>query len=327
MDGVLVLPRPRRMGSLVIPAWRLLLIGVMLPCLVLAVMPDDLPRFWVAAWNFGHVILFWLLTQSVLAWRAVRAAVTLRFIAGVVLAMVALGALIEGGQALIGRDSEFADILADAAGAGLGALFSRHWPSARSGRSRGRGVRYLAAGFLLMMSARDLWLHAADAWMRWQAFPLLYSAQSPLATWARLDRLNVSVHPTSLPEAANTRLLQVDLQPGRYSTLSIDELQADWRDYKTLVWRWYNPGEPLPLVCRAHDRQHVRNVFADNDRFNQRYTLTTGWNELVIPLALVRAAPATREMDLAHMRSLGCFAAGLSAPRRIYLDKVFLRPE
>lgn len=306
-------------------AWRWLLIGLMLPCLVLAAMPDDLPRFWVAAWNFGHVILFWLLTQSVLQWRATRNAVTLPFVAGVVLAMVALGALIEGGQALIGRDSEFADILADAAGAGLGALFSRHWPSARASGSRGRGVRYLAAGFLLMMSARDLWLHAADAWMRWQAFPLLYSAQSPLATWARFDRLNVSVHPTLLPETANTRLLQVDLQPGRYSTLSIDELQADWREYETLVWRWYNPGEPLALGCRVHDRQHVRNAFADNDRYNQRFTLVTGWNELVIPLAQVREAPEGRDMDLAHIRSLGCFASRLQTPRQVYLESVFLR--
>lgn len=308
------------------PVLRWLLLGLLLPCLVLAAMPEDLTRFWVAAWNFGHVLLFWLLTQAVLQWRAARAAVTMRFVGGTVIAMSALGALIEGLQALIGRDCELADVLADAAGAGSGVLFSRHWPAERAGVRR-RGVRYLAGGFLLMLSARDLWLHAADAWMRWQTFPLLYSAQSPLASWARLDRLNVSVKPVQLPEITDTPLLQVDLQPGRYSTLSIDELQADWRDYKTLVWRWYNPGEPLALGCRAHDRQHVRHDFADNDRFNQRFLLVTGWNELVIPLTQVREAPETREMELANMRSLGCFAAELHAPRRVYLEKVFLRAE
>lgn len=295
----------------------------MLPGLVVATMPDHLPRLWVAVWNFGHVILFWLLAQAVLQWRAARSRVTMRFIGGLLLALVALGALIEAVQGLIGRDCELADVLADLAGAVLGVLFSRYWPQADL--SRKSGVRYLAGGFLLVMSARDVWLHAADAWTRWQAFPLLYSAASPLATWARLDRLNVKVTTTQNSVIANTSLLQVDLQPGRYSTLSIDELQADWREYDTLVWRWYNPGEPLALGCRVHDQQHVRNGFADDDRFSQRYLLTTGWNELAIPLAQVRQAPAGREMDMAHVRSLGCFAAGLQAPRRIYLDKVFLR--
>jgi hypothetical protein len=305
-----------------------LLMGL-LSGLVWLKMPVDLARLWVAVWNVGHVILFWLLMQTLLAWRATRRPLTLRWVFFCWCALLAGGALIEWMQTWIGRDGEWGDIRADGAGALLGALFSRHWPLRPSQplRRGWRGARYLLGGFLLVASARDVWLHALDRWMRWQAFPVLYSAESPLATWARLDRLNVLVETVRLPALASHALLQVDLKPGRYSTLSIDELQSDWRGHKALVWRWYNPDIPMEISCRAHDQQHVRNAYPDDDRYSQRFLLASGWNELTIPLDHLREAPVTREMHLGHMRSVGCFAANLQASKRVFLEKVYLRAD
>ncbi len=310
-------------------ALRLPLLMVLLSGLVLLKMPADLARLWVAVWNFGHVILFWLLMQTLLAWRATRRPLTLRWIFFCWWALVAGGAMIEWMQTWIGRDGEWGDVRADGVGALLGALFSRQWQQLPGvpATGRWRSARYLLGGFLLVASARDVWLHVLDRWMRWQAFPVLYSAESPLATWARLDRLNVLVKTVRMPTLTSHALLQVDLKPGRYSTLSIDELQQDWQGHEALIWRWYNPDAPVEIACRAHDRQHVRNAFTDDDRYSQRFLLASGWNELSIPLEHLRKAPVAREMNLGQMRSVGCFASNLQADRRVFLDQVFLRAD
>lgn len=306
-------------------AWlRGLLVLVMLPCLLLVTLPPHSARGVLAIWNFGHVALFALLTQAVLAgWRQRW---PLRWWSAVLLVpgMALFGGLIEGLQALIGRDCEWQDVLADTLGAGAGLLFSGAWRTLVSRRLCRMG--WVLGALLLIGGGRDVLLQGADAVLRERHFPVLYAADAWLATRARLGLLAVTVTQVQLTSVSGRSLLQVDLQPARYSTLSIDEMQKDWRGYQTLAWRWYNPGEALDIGCRAHDRQHEANGYVDDDRYNEHFVLASGWTTLVIPLERIRNAPAQRQIDLGNMSSVACFAHDLALPRRLYLDWVMLEP-
>lgn len=306
-------------------AW--LLCGVSILLTLLLDMPNASGWRWVyAVWNFGHVLLFFMLTHVVLRWRQAHgglAVVGVRFCLMLVLVMAVLGALIEVAQWLIGRDCEWQDIVADTSGAAVAVLFSREWRQAlQHGWQRRASV--IAGGLLLVWALQDVVLHSVDTLARRLSFPELYSPGSLTATAARLDLLRIQVAPVVNATISSRPLLQVDLFPGEFSTFTLDQLYADWQGYDALVWRWYNPGAPLVFTCRAHDLQHERNGFDHRDRFNPTVELAPGWNTLTFSLAAMREAPATREMNLTQMRSIACFASQLAQGRTLYLEGIFL---
>lgn len=305
---------------------RLLLV-VLLLCGLLFEMPNASGWRWVyAVWNFGHVILFAVLTHIVLRWRQQRpgrVAPGVRFCVMLVLSMTILGALIEVAQWVIGRDCEWQDIVADTIGAAVAVLFSREWRQAWPFGWQ-RIVSVIAGGLLLMWALQDVVLHSIDTLARRISFPELYSPASLTATAARLELLRINVAQVTDATLSSQPLLQVNLMPGEFSTFTLDQLYSDWQGYDALVWRWYNPGAPLAFSCRAHDLQHERNGFDHRDRFNQTLELASGWNTLTFSLASIREAPATREMNLTRMRSIACFTSQLSQMRTLYLENVFL---
>lgn len=301
--------------------------GVLILLTLLLDMPNASGWRWVyAVWNFGHVLLFFMLTHVVLRWRQAHvglAAVGVHFCLMLVLVMAVLGALIELAQWLIGRDCEWQDIVADTSGAAVAVLFSREWRQALQ-RGWQRMASVIAGGLLLVWALQDVVLHSVDTLARRLSFPELYAPASLTATAARLDLLRIQVTPVTDATISSRPLLQVDLFPGEFSTFTLDQLYADWQGYDALVWRWYNPGAPLVFTCRAHDLQHERNGFDHRDRFNQTVELAPGWNTLTFSLAAMREAPATREMNLTQMRSIACFASQLAQGRTLYLEGIFL---
>lgn len=301
----------------------------LLPCLLIELPNEHGSRLWSALWNFGHVVWFVLLTQWVLNWRLQRNATQpspLGFVGLLILCMALLGGFIEILQWRIGRDGEWEDVLADTLGAAIAALFSRAWQQSCSSPTARRGGR-IAGCILLILAARDVILQSADTLQRRWTFPLLYSPATFLATQARLELARLSVTTVALPAVTSAPLLRVTFLPGRYSTFTIDQMQADWRGYDVLIWRWYNAEPPLTLSCRAHDVHHSRHSFTYGDRYNQRFVIETGWNELRMPLEQLRRAPENREMDLRQMRAIACFTRDLQQSRTLYLERVALRRE
>lgn len=310
-----------------------LLYGLLLLCVLLLLFallldaPNASGWRWVyAVWNFGHVVLFAVVTHTALRWRQARTDLAdpgVHCGVKLVLGMAALGALIEVAQWLIGRDCEWQDIVADTLGAAVVVLFSREWRQALPLRWQ-RIASVMAGGLLLAWALQDVVLHSVDTVQRRMCFPELYSPASLTATAARLELLRIKVARVTDATLSSQPLLQVNLLPGEFSTFTLDQLYADWQGYDTLVWRWYNPGAPLAFTCRAHDLQHERNGFDHRDRFNQPLVLATGWNTLTFSLASLREAPVSREMNLTHMRSIACFASHLEQSHTLYLEGIFL---
>lgn len=326
---------------------RWLPIALLVPGLFLQAPATEGSRWWSAVWNFGHVVLFALIAFNLAHWRLQRAPARWSFVVAMLGVLALVGGAIEIVQAMTGRDGEWQDVLDDVIGAVVALCFSRYGVSLLAGFLR-RLVVWFTGVLLLLWSAQDVLIQSWDLCFRWYAFPVLYSADAQFATRARLTLDNVAVEvvesqsvaaspqvsasqSTSQPQVFDPSrnepqaLLKVSFHPGEYSTLTLSQVNADWRGYRQLVWRWYNPGSPSVLLCRVHDRQHEKNGFDYRDRFSERYALQEGWNDIVIPLSAIQKAPATREMDLSHMQSLACFESDLTQDHSLYLQKVELK--
>jgi hypothetical protein len=62
-----------------------------------------------------------------------------------------------------------------------------------------------------------------------------------------------------------------------------------------------------------------------DDRFNRLFVITTGWNDLEIPMSEIASAPRGRTMDLTRIEGLSFFTVDLERPRTIFIDQVELR--
>ena len=87
----------------------------------------------------------------------------------------------------------------------------------------------------------------------------------------------------------------------------------------------YNPDtNPLQIIFRIHDLQHIDGYEEYEDRYNRSFLLISGWNKIEIDLAEVEKSPSSRNMDMSRIRGVGLFVVSLPAPRILYLDEVRL---
>ena len=119
--------------------------------------------------------------------------------------------------------------------------------------------------------------------------------------------------------------LRVALTTQRYSGVTLKYFQGNWETYDRFQFRVYNPSSgSLSLTCRIHDDIHAQDAQDFHDRFNRTFDLPMGWSTVTIPLKEIKAAPATRQMDLRRIRGVRLFAFRLPHPRIIYIDDLKL---
>jgi hypothetical protein len=96
-------------------------------------------------------------------------------------------------------------------------------------------------------------------------------------------------------------------------------------NYKELQLSIYNSDKkPIQLTCRIHDRQHTGGIQLYEDRFNRKFSISSGWNLIRIQLKEIENAPHKRKMALNQIQGLGIFAVSLPKPRTVYIDYVRL---
>jgi hypothetical protein len=176
-----------------------------------------------------------------------------------------------------------------------------------------------------MAAAACLPLAAAllDEYRAAAAFPRLASFE----TITELDRWEGGAARTLSGEVFRDgrRSLKISLTRATYSGVALVHFPRDWRGYDALEFSVFNPGPaPLDLTCRVHDRTHIAAGQHYGDRFNRRFRIEPGWNDIAIALADIRLAPATRPLDLSCVDGLGIFSVRLPAPATVFLDRVRL---
>ena len=238
--------------------------------------------------------------------------------------VVLLAAGTEWVQRGTSRDASMGDFARDLAGAGTLTLL---WIAIRPGAllpHRGRSGWRVSA------------LLAAIATLTMAVVPLVRAFRAPALRDASLPRLvdfdrdwirrfadtrdarfTLVPAPPELGDSTRSRVGRIDFGRSDYPAWILRELSEDWSPYRRLEIDLYLAGqEGYPLVVRAEDQAHEG---AWSDRFHRTVTLRPGHNHLVVELRDLRQAPAKREMDLRHMRSLTLFGDRPPAARTLYL--------
>ncbi len=156
-----------------------------------------------------------------------------------------------------------------------------------------------------------------------RAFPVLADFEAPfeLERWSGNARLSVD----HTIVASGRASLCIDLNTAQYSGASLSYFPGDWRGWRWIVFRVYNPDDkPIRLVCKINDHPHDVSGYRYADRFNQTYAMHPGWNRIRIPLEAVATAPKGRRMDLSRITEFNLFSVRLPEPRRVYLDRLVL---
>ena len=119
--------------------------------------------------------------------------------------------------------------------------------------------------------------------------------------------------------------LKVELNTSLYSGVGLKYFPENWQHYDELRLSIFNPdSEPIQLTCRIHDRQHTRGLQLYEDRFNRKFSVSSGWNLIKIQLKEIEKVPHKRRMALNQIQGLGIFATSMSKPKTIYVDYVRL---
>ncbi len=296
---------------------------VMAPLLFLGGPDYYSPRSFSLSWQLGHPLLFFMLvTLGLEAFGALGKRPWLQLLGLSLVLTLLVGGAVEWLQQFVGRQSSWGDVRLDLLGAALGAGWAGHQQAGRGGWM----PRMVLAGALLtlvIMDLRPLAVAVVDEyWMR-RSFPVLADFSTPFELERWESAFPLSVVPA--PDRAAGHVMKVALRPpAPYAGFSLRYFEGDWRGFGRLAIRMFNAQpDALDLTCRINDRQHeTDNRFAD--RYNGRFVLAPGWNDLEIPLATVRAAPAGREMDMGRITGVGCFVAGLREDAEVWVGGVEL---
>jgi hypothetical protein len=174
------------------------------------------------------------------------------------------------------------------------------------------------------MDLRPLAVALLDEYAMRRSFPVLADFSTPfeLGRWESPFPMSV----VSVPWGVDgVYALKVELQPADYAGFKLRYFNGDWRGFRTLSVRIFNPAlVAQELTCRINDLRHeTDNRFTD--RYNGRFMLARGWSRIEMPLEAVRKAPKDREMDMARVTGLGCFTAHAEVERVLIVGRVGLK--
>lgn len=313
-----------------------LLLAAALCLLLLAVLVFPFPasgRAWSELFNLAHAPLFFLLFMLLVllldpgAVRCPARYVSVvrvggRTLTGLVLLLLALGSGGEYLQQYFGRDANYSDAAANAAG-----LLAGYLCVVGIGR-RGNSVRcwplLCTAAVLMAATARPL-LHLWDCWQQWRHFPELCSFErsSEMPCW---NTTNSEMTRSREWSSDGQYSLKIKLRPERFSGVWMSCTMRDWRQATSLNLTAFNPGDrPLTMYLKIVDEDHAASGFDPSDRFQQALVLEAGQaSRCVIHLDDVRSAPKARTMPLERILLLEFFFMDLPHSATVFLDDLFL---
>ncbi|MGI6656351.1 MAG: VanZ family protein [Desulfobulbus sp.] len=279
-------------------------------------------RSFVAFWDLGHVFFFAVFSVWVTAIVPRRALERpWRLLAVLFLVVLAAGCVVEGLQKFAtGRLPDPGDLLRNQLGCVTAFVwvFRAHFAQ----RRRLRLVQVVVV-VLLLWAFWPLTRALTDESLALRSFPVLSNFETPFERYRWKDPRQTRRERNIVREGRFS--MQVRLSTNKYSGTSLFYFPKDWRSYRRLHFSVYNPkNSPLELHCRIHDQEHRKYGSAFSDRYNERFAVHHGWNDLVIDLDKVRKAPKGRMMDMERIQGFGLFVVNLPEPQSLYLDALYL---
>lgn len=280
------------------------------------------PRALRLAWDLGHLPAFVLWTAVALSASSKFTAkrISSQLLIALPIALL-LGLGVEWAQSALGRSFALMDIANDVLGSATAILFLS--PARFEMRKLALRGMQVAIVSLVVLQALPLARVVIDDGIAWKQFPVLSDLETPyeITRWTSRSAISVD-HEIARQGRAS---LRVALTTEEYSGASLQHFPANWEGHTALRLSIYSEsGDPSVVTISVHDEQHMRTGRAYLDRFNARFTLRPGWNDINVPLARIRDAPVGRALDLRSVRELSIIAVSLPAPRVIHVDNVHL---
>jgi len=241
------------------------------------------------------------------------------FLVALPLAACGLGA--EYVQSFVGRGASWHDARANLLGACAGVCWYQFWRASQS--TWGWLLGLAVVGLFTLASAMPIAM-LGDCWRQMQQFPRFASFENPLEEYRFVAQ---EAEFQRVPNFATEGQwgLEILLLPGKYPGILLGGMPSDWSAYQTLAFDLYvDNGLPLDLIVKVHDREHRAHDFAGDDRYDGHFRLEPGWHKIRIPLAEIRTAPRTREMNMRDIEGWQLFTYDLAEPRTIVLDDLRL---
>lgn len=281
------------------------------------------PRSYQQAWDLGHILFFAILTYLLVnQWQRLSKEPFNRQGIGIFIIALFLGVAIELLQSLIdGRTPSYGDIIRNFIGCLVALAF--FIPSRKKvPRTRLRILQFsvvLIAVLQIFPVAKSL----IDEAIAREQFPVLSDFETPFEIDRWSSRSRVSINHEIAKHGKSS--LKVRLTTAQYSGIALRYFPHDWRGFDSLQFNVYNASStPLEIVCRVHDSFHYAKGGRYDDRFNKRFTVTQGWNDIKISLEDIAKAPKSREMDLSSIQGFGIRVLRLPQPEVVYIDNVRL---
>ncbi|WLE96809.1 MAG: carbohydrate binding domain-containing protein [Candidatus Electrothrix communis] len=277
-----------------------------------------------ALWNLGHVLFFslatWLGCLVFQYYRPESPILTSRIY--IFLSVLILGTGIEGLQKnIVGRHAlDIGDIFRNQ----LGCLIMLALVSSRMGQRKKSTVclYQLFAVLLTSVALYPLSKAAIDELTALNQFPLLSDFETPFEVDRWEGNALLSIHKGVFRHGQHS--LQVRLLTDTYSGASLASFPGNWQGFDSLFFSIYSCDDNLKLTCRIHDAKHNHKY---SDRFNKRFILKKGWNDLMISLDDIEKAPVGRLMNMAKIKRIMFFSSRQKREHTIYIDHIYLKKE
>jgi len=276
-----------------------------------------------ALWNLGHIAYFAVLVFALSRLRWIRQMTLPVQWLILLLTTLLLGTLIEVLQYGTERSPDLRDIIGDLAGCLLVLAF---YPGLLCCRTFfvTRLIRASVA-VIVLWQVQPFVIALIDESIARIQFPVLSDFSTPF----ELDRWKGGAG--RVVEAADfaegRAQLKISLGTEQYSGVGMEYFPSDWSAYQSLNLRLFLPaGDAITITLRIHDLAHELGAdpYQHGDRFNRRYTLQPGWNDIAVPLSEVESSLNTRKMDLSRVKDFSFFTVSLQQPRTVYSDSVYL---
>lgn len=118
------------------------------------------------------------------------------------------------------------------------------------------------------------------------------------------------------------RSLKLELYPSDYPGLNPMLEANDWRGYKALCFDIYNPGEKEIRVSVRIDDQEDHPDY--KNRYNKRFILQPGMNDIRIPLHTLMTSGTQRQLDIKKIHRILIFLARPERKVVLYVDYIRL---
>ncbi|UCD63460.1 MAG: VanZ family protein [Candidatus Zixiibacteriota bacterium] len=298
----------------------------------------DLPnngRLWGEVQNFAHMPYFGLLSLAFLALsrRLLSSRVNSVYTHYIIAFFVAasIGLVDEIVQIASPRDADITDWLRDIGGSlsflGLHLSLDRRTESARSSwPPRARELIISGSALIIIVVSVPVGLWSWAFIQRNSTFPEICGFES---YWenrfvtAKHAGLSITPVPPTWKEARGEHVGRVTFYPADFPGFAIEEPYPDWSGYRFFSFRVFSElDKPRTLTVRVEDFEHTGDI---TDRFTGVYTVLPGDNEVNIPIAEIRVAPAARDLDISAVRAINFYLKSPKDSIALYFDNIAVR--